>query len=69
MKDGWDPKLYRNRSKQWENRAMTLPEGKERGAYLMIAEGYAQLAQIIEEKEAAFGASSLSDLTPRIGLR
>jgi len=48
---------------------MTLPEGKERGAYLMIAEGYAQLAQIIEEKEAAFGASSLSDLTPRIGLR
>lgn len=48
MPDGWDPARYRERAKQWRDRAASVPEGPEREAYVAIAEGYEKLAEIIE---------------------
>ena len=48
MPDSWDPKRYRERAKEWRDRAASLPEGRERDACVTIAEGYIRLAEIIE---------------------
>lgn len=42
---------YRNRARMWREKADALPEGGERDACLALAEGYANLAGLIEEAE------------------
>ena len=48
MPDSWDPKRYRERAKEWRDKAASLPEGRERDTCVTIAEGYEGLAEIIE---------------------
>jgi hypothetical protein len=48
MPDRWDPERYRERAKEWRDRAASLPEGRERDACVIIAEGYEKLAETIE---------------------
>jgi hypothetical protein len=49
MSDNWDPERYKERAKQWRDRAASVPEGPRRDAYVTIAEGYERLAEIIEQ--------------------
>ena len=48
MPDSWDPKRYRERAKEWRDKAASLPEGRARDSCVTIAEGYEGLAEIIE---------------------
>ena len=48
MPDSWDSERYRERAKEWRDRAASLPEGRERDACVTIAEGYEKLVEIIE---------------------
>ena len=52
MADGWDAEKYRQRAEEWQKKAESLGEGKERTACLIIAEGYARLAELIGEPVA-----------------
>jgi hypothetical protein len=54
MPDVWDPERYRERAKQWRDRAAGLPEGPERDAHVIIAEGYEKLAETIEAQRPPF---------------
>jgi hypothetical protein len=49
MPDSWNSETYRAREKQWRAAAESKPPGTERDACLMLADGYAHLAAIIEE--------------------
>jgi hypothetical protein len=49
MPGTWDPVIYRDRAKKWQDEAETLPAGKDRDACMALAEGYANLAALIEE--------------------
>jgi hypothetical protein len=49
MPDQWNPDTYRQRARQWADKAATLPPGDERMTCLQIAEGYAHLAELIEK--------------------
>jgi hypothetical protein len=53
MPGNWDPAVYRERAAQWRAAAEALPPGQTRDAYLVIAEGYAHLAKLIEIEAAA----------------
>ncbi|MGE0373645.1 MAG: hypothetical protein AB7Q01_17430 [Gammaproteobacteria bacterium] len=55
MPDTSDVLIYRERARQWQEAAERLPDGKERGVCLVLAEGYARLAVLIagEELQAA----------------
>jgi hypothetical protein len=55
MPDSWDAETYRVRAMQWRQKAETQPEGKERDVCLVIAEGYATLAALIEQDNAGAG--------------
>jgi hypothetical protein len=48
MPENWDPERYRERAKQWRDRAASVLEGPQRDAYVVIAEGYEKLAEAIE---------------------
>jgi hypothetical protein len=48
MPDCWDSERYKERAKEWRDRAASLPEGRERDACVTIAEGYEKLVEIIE---------------------
>jgi hypothetical protein len=50
MPDIWDPERYRERAKQWRDRAAGLAEGPERDACVVIAEGYENLAEAIDAR-------------------
>jgi hypothetical protein len=50
MPDGWGSERYRERAKEWRDRAASLPEGHDRDAYVTIAEGYEKLVEIIEAR-------------------
>ena len=52
MPDSWDPKRYRERAKDWRDKAASLPEGRARDICVTIAEGYEGLAEIIEAQRA-----------------
>jgi hypothetical protein len=52
MPDSWDPKRYRERAKDWRDKAASLPEGRARDSCVTIAEGYEGLAEIIEAQRA-----------------
>ena len=51
MPNSWDPAVYRQRAKDWQEKAEALSPGNERDTCLTIATGYARLATLIEEFE------------------
>jgi hypothetical protein len=51
----WNPATYRERAKKWREEAETLPPGKERDACIGLAEGYANLAALIEKANNGCG--------------
>jgi hypothetical protein len=53
MPDSWDSERYRERAKEWRDKAASLPEGRERDACVTLAEGYEKLAEIIEARSLA----------------
>ena len=52
MPDHGNPETYHLQAKQWRKKAGGLSCGKEREVYLVIAEGYARLALLIEKRVA-----------------
>jgi hypothetical protein len=52
MPESWDPEIYQQRAKAWRDRAATLPPGREHDACVVLAEGYARLAGLIEGSQA-----------------
>jgi hypothetical protein len=49
MPDNWNAETYRERSRQWREKADSLPPGREHDACVTLAEGYAGLAELIEK--------------------
>ena len=49
MPGSWDPQVYRERARAWQAEADKLAPGKTRDATLALAEGYARLADLIEQ--------------------
>ena len=45
--------LYRSRASYWQAEAEKLLEGPEREAYVMLAQGYTDLANLLETVRAA----------------
>jgi hypothetical protein len=61
MPDAWNAAIYRERAAAWRNKATTLPDdSRERDICGMIAQGYDDLADILEERER------LSSQSPQI---
>ena len=52
MPDSWDAGEYRNRATAWLQKAESLPEGREREACFVLAEGYVRLAELIETQQS-----------------
>lgn len=52
MPESWDPERYRQRAKEWRDKAFAVPEGREREACVTLADGYDKLAEIIEAQRA-----------------
>jgi hypothetical protein len=48
MSHSGDLERYKERAKEWRDRAASRPEGRERDACVTIAEGYEKLVEIIE---------------------
>jgi len=59
MPGHWNSEVYRERAKQWREKADALPPGRERDACAVLAEGYAGLAEIIEN--SGLGGSKKAD--------
>jgi hypothetical protein len=49
MPGSWDPAVYRERAKAWHAQADKMEPGETRHATLALAEGYARLADLIEQ--------------------
>ncbi len=49
MPTDWNAETYRARARQWRSEAETRPPGVERDACVVIADGYAHLAALIEK--------------------
>jgi hypothetical protein len=52
MPGDWDPQVYRDRAQQWRDAASELPPGPTKDAYIVTAEGYAKLAELIDRYNA-----------------
>ena len=68
MPDCWNPEQYKERAKEWRDKAASLPEGRERDTCVILAEGYEELAEIIieaqrPEKQTGLGARGPTLLT------
>ena len=48
MSDDPNPKSYRLQAERWHKKAEARSSNQERHIYLIIADGYARLAQLIE---------------------
>jgi hypothetical protein len=48
MPDSWNPQVYRERAQRWREAAEKLPPGETRDATFILAEGYENLARLIE---------------------
>lgn len=59
MSDRWDPEPYRLHSEKWQEEAGRHSAGDEQEVCLAIAEGYARLAQLIEERAAILASANL----------
>jgi hypothetical protein len=55
MPGNWDPQVYRDRAQQWRDAASELPPGPTKDVYLVIADGYAKLAELISRDKADQG--------------
>jgi len=51
MPEDWDPERYKERAKEWRDRAASLPEGRERDACVTVAEGYERLVELIRARQ------------------
>ncbi|HEY0182809.1 MAG TPA: hypothetical protein VGC09_08380 [Rhodopila sp.] len=51
MPDTWDAETYRARARQWREEADALPPGAARDACILLADGYAKLARLIEREK------------------
>ncbi|MGD0108877.1 MAG: hypothetical protein ABSC06_33315 [Rhodopila sp.] len=73
MPGTWDVETYRARTQKWRTEAETLPPGKERDACMVLAQGYANLATLIEkENEGRSGGNNgwgVARATGAFGLR
>jgi hypothetical protein len=49
MPDAWDAAKYRERAEKWRKEAEALPPGNERDECVVLSEGYANLAALIEK--------------------
>jgi hypothetical protein len=61
MPDSWKVEKYRNRARMWREKADTLPEGPERDACLALAEGYANLAGLIDKVDGSESCANRDD--------
>jgi hypothetical protein len=52
MPGSWDPQVYWDRAQQWLEAATALPPGPTKEAYVVISDGYAKLAELIERDNA-----------------
>jgi hypothetical protein len=52
MPGSWDPQVYRQRAQAWQAEADKMALGKTKDATLALAEGYARLADLIEQEGA-----------------
>jgi hypothetical protein len=59
MPNDWNPETYRCRARQWQDKAVALPPGDERQSCEVLAEGYARLAQLIEQAEKSDRLTSI----------
>ena len=58
MPDAWNAAIYRERAAVWRDKAITLPEGsRERDVCQDIAQGYDDLAELIERSGLATAPS------------
>jgi hypothetical protein len=48
MPNSWNPQTYRERAGQWRSKAGSHPPGDERDACMVLADGYANLADLID---------------------
>jgi hypothetical protein len=51
MPASWNAAEYRNRATAWLQKAETLPAGRERDACLVLADGYLNLAKLLEAQQ------------------
>jgi hypothetical protein len=51
MPASWDAGEYRNRATAWLQKAESLPVGRERDACFVLAEGYLNLARLLEAQQ------------------
>jgi|tagenome__1003787_1003787.scaffolds.fasta_scaffold18606594_2 hypothetical protein len=61
MAEHRNPETYRLQAKQWQEKADARSSSEERDTYLVIAEGYARLALLIEKRAADAPAMLHSD--------
>jgi hypothetical protein len=59
MPNDWNPETYRRRAEQWQDKAVALPSGDERQACEVLAQGYARLAQLIEQAQQSYRLKSI----------
>jgi hypothetical protein len=52
MPGSWDPQLYRDRARAWQVEADKMEPGPAKDVTLALAEGYAKLADLIEQDGA-----------------
>jgi hypothetical protein len=51
MPESWDAGEYRDRATAWLQKADSLTAGRERDACLALAEGYLNLARLLEAQQ------------------
>jgi len=58
MPDAWNAAVYRERAAAWRDKATTLPEGgRERDICRDIAQGYDDLADLLEQQASKYPPS------------
>jgi hypothetical protein len=50
MSEHRDPEAYRQQARLWQEKADVVPYHEERDIFLVIADGYIRLAQLIERR-------------------
>jgi hypothetical protein len=67
MPNDWNAETYRRRARQWHDKVVALPSGDEREACEVLAQGYARLAQLVEQAQKSPGSRrSMLRECPRI---
>ena len=61
MPASWNAGEYRNRATAWLQKAESLPAGRERDACFALAEGYLNLAKLLEVQQGTPIASGTAE--------